>query len=44
MIWDGRARARKPVPAGRYLVRVTARNGLGSISLTQAITVRRGTG
>jgi hypothetical protein len=40
-IWDGRRGSRKPVAGGRYVVRVTATNELGVVSLTQAITVRR---
>jgi len=41
VVWDGRAANRKPVPSGRYVVRVTATNELGSVSLTQPVTVRR---
>jgi hypothetical protein len=39
--WDGRGSNRKPVGGGRYVVRVSATNELGTVSLTQAITVRR---
>ena len=39
--WDGRGRNRKPVPGGRYVVRVSATNGLGTVSLTRPLTVRR---
>jgi hypothetical protein len=39
--WDGRGAGRKPVGRGRYVVRVSATNELGTASLTQAITVRR---
>jgi exopolysaccharide biosynthesis protein len=39
--WDGRAGNRKPVPGGRYVARVTATNELGSVALTQELTVRR---
>jgi flagellar hook assembly protein FlgD len=41
VVWDGRAGNRKPVASGRYVVRVTATNELGSVSLTQPLTVRR---
>lgn len=40
-IWDGRGGNRKPVGGGRYVVRVSATNDLGTVSLTQTITVRR---
>jgi hypothetical protein len=39
--WDGRRANRKPVAGGRYVVRVTALNELGAVSLTQPLTVRR---
>jgi hypothetical protein len=39
--WDGRGRNGKPVGGGRYAVEVTATNELGSVSLTQPVTVRR---
>ena len=39
--WDGRAGNGKPVGGGRYVVRVTATNELGTVSLMQAIAVRR---
>ncbi len=39
--WDGRAGNRKPVAGGAYVVRVTAANELGAVSLTQSFTVRR---
>ena len=41
LAWDGRAGNRKPVAGGRYVVRVAATNELGSVSLTQPLTVRR---
>ena len=41
VVWDGRGGNRKPVAGGRYVVRVTASNELGLVSLTQTITVRR---
>ena len=41
VVWDGRGGSRKPVAGGRYVVRVTASNELGLVSLSQAITVRR---
>ena len=39
--WDGRSGNRKPVGTGRYVARVAATNELGSVSLTQFVTVRR---
>ena len=39
--WDGRGRSRKPVGTGRYVARVTATNEVGSVALTQPVTVRR---
>jgi exopolysaccharide biosynthesis protein len=39
--WDGRAGNRKPVAGGRYVARLTATNELGSVALTQELTVRR---
>ncbi len=44
VIWDGRGGNRKPVAGGRYVARVTATNELGSVALTQELTVRRVTG
>jgi hypothetical protein len=41
VVWDGRAGNRKPVAGGPYLARVTAANELGSVSLTQPLSVRR---
>ena len=41
VIWDGRGGNRKPVAGGRYVARVTATNELGSVALTQELTVRR---
>jgi exopolysaccharide biosynthesis protein len=41
VVWDGRGGNRKPVGGGRYLIRVTATNELGVVSLVQALTVRR---
>jgi hypothetical protein len=41
VVWDGRGGNRKPVGGGRYVVRVAATNVFGTVSLTQAITVRR---
>jgi flagellar hook assembly protein FlgD len=41
VIWDGRGNNRKPVGGGRYVARVTATNELGTVSLIQALTVRR---
>ena len=39
--WDGRANWGKLVFGGRYIVRVTATNELGTVSLVQQLTVRR---
>jgi hypothetical protein len=39
--WDGRGGNRKPVGGGRFVVKVTATNELGSVSLSQLVTVRR---
>lgn len=41
VVWDGRAANRKPVGGGRYVIRVTATNELGVVSLVQELTVRR---
>jgi Phosphodiester glycosidase/FlgD Ig-like domain len=41
VVWNGRGGNRKLVAGGRYVVRVTATNELGVVSLSQAITVRR---
>lgn len=41
VIWDGRGGNRKPVGGGQLVVRVTATNELGSVSLTQAVIVSR---
>ena len=41
VVWDGRGGNRKPVAGGRYFARVTATNELGTVSLTQPLTVRR---
>jgi exopolysaccharide biosynthesis protein len=39
--WDGLGASRKPVAGGAYVVKVSAANELGSVSLAQQITVRR---
>jgi hypothetical protein len=39
--WDGRAGTRRPVGGGPYVVRVSATNELGTVALTQLVTVRR---
>jgi hypothetical protein len=41
--WNGRGDSGKLVGSGAYVVRVTATNELGSVSLTQPIVVRRAT-
>ena len=39
--WNGRAGNGKLVSGGRYVVRVSAMNELGTVSLEQPLTVRR---
>jgi exopolysaccharide biosynthesis protein len=39
--WDGLGAGRKPVAGGAYVVKVTATNELGVVSLTQPVAVRR---
>jgi len=39
--WNGRASTGKLVSGGRYVVRVTATNELGAVSLSQQLNVRR---
>jgi len=39
--WNGRMTNGKLVPGGRYVVRVTATNEIGTVSLAQQLTVRR---
>ncbi len=39
--WNGRASNGKLVSGGRYVVRVSATNELGTVSLEQPLTVRR---
>ena len=41
ILWNGRASTGKLVSGGRYVVRVTATNELGAVSLTQQLIVRR---
>ena len=41
VVWNGRQASGKLAAGGRYLVRVTAKNELGSVSLEQPLTVRR---
>jgi hypothetical protein len=41
VVWNGRRRDGRLAYGGRYLVRVVARNELGSVSLEQQLTVRR---
>lgn len=42
--WNGRRGNGKPAPAGRYLVRVEATNGLGTVALERPLVVRRAGG
>ncbi|RDI74210.1 hypothetical protein Gocc_1786 [Gaiella occulta] len=39
--WNGLDRDRKAVKGGKYVVRVVARNGLGTIQLTRDVRVQR---
>jgi exopolysaccharide biosynthesis protein len=39
--WDGLGAGRKPVAGGAYVVKVTATNEFGVVSLTQPVAVRR---
>jgi flagellar hook assembly protein FlgD len=39
--WDGTGRNGKPLSGGRYVVRVAATNELGTVSLTQPLSIRR---
>jgi flagellar hook assembly protein FlgD len=41
VLWDGRGRDGKLVGGGRYLVRVTAANELGTVALDRELRVRR---
>jgi hypothetical protein len=41
VLWNGRQANGKPVAGGRYVVRVTATNELGAVTLEQPLTVRR---
>ncbi len=41
LVWNGLGRDRKPVKGGKYVVRVVARNGLGSIELRRDVRVQR---
>jgi hypothetical protein len=42
--WNGRLRSGKLAAGGRYLVSVTATNGLGSVAVAAPLTVRRAAG
>ena len=39
--WDGLGASRKPVAGGAYVVKVSATNEFGAVSLAQALSVRR---
>jgi hypothetical protein len=41
LTWDGLGASRKAVAGGAYVVKVTAANELGAVSLTQPLAVRR---
>ncbi|HEX4746653.1 MAG TPA: FlgD immunoglobulin-like domain containing protein, partial [Gaiellaceae bacterium] len=41
VVWDGRGGDRKPVGGGSYVIRVTATNELGTVSLAKDLVVRR---
>jgi hypothetical protein len=40
-VWDGRLRGGERVPGGRYRIRVSARNEVGTVSLGWKLWVRR---
>ena len=39
--WDGRLRGDERVPRGRYRIRVSAQNEVGTVSLDRTLWVRR---
>ena len=41
LIWNGLDRQRRAVKGGRYVVRVAARNALGTVELTRDVRVQR---
>ena len=41
VVWNGRLANGKLAPGGRYVVRVTATNEVGTVDLTGLLTVRR---
>ena len=41
VVWNGRLSSGKLAPGGRYVVRVTATNEVGTVDLTGSLTVRR---
>ena len=41
LVWNGLDRQRRAVKGGRYVVRVAARNALGTIELTHNVRVQR---
>jgi hypothetical protein len=41
LVWNGLDRTRKAVKGGWYVVRVVAKNGLGTIELTRDVRVQR---
>jgi hypothetical protein len=41
VVWNGRMGNGKLAPGGRYVVRATATNELGAVTLEQQLTVRR---
>lgn len=43
-VWNGRLRNGQLAPAGRYLVRVSASNEVGTVALAQQLVVRRAKG
>jgi hypothetical protein len=41
VVWNGLDREKKPVKGGRYVVKVAAKNGLGTMELTRDVRVQR---
>ena len=41
LVWNGLDRQRKPVRGGTYVIRVTAKNALGTIELSRSLRVQR---
>ena len=41
LVWNGLDRTRKAVKGGKYVVRVVAKNALGTLELTRDVRVQR---